>query len=174
MLVGFRCQDYLDNASPSYAGDAGLGKTPAVRRLMQEADVILAVGVRFGEILTDGYSLFEVPAMAAALIHAHASDAELDKVETAALPLHAHPDTLMPALAGLASPARRLGGADRGGARRLAGEPRHAAAARRARHGRGGAPPAGGAAAGRDPDQRRRQLRHLDQQASSPSPEASA
>ena len=101
VLVGFRCQDYLDNASPSYAGDAGLGKTPAVRRLMQEADVILAVGVRFGEILTDGYSLFEVPAMAAALIHAHASDAELNKVETAALPLHAHPDTLMPALAGL-------------------------------------------------------------------------
>ena len=31
VLVGFRDQDCLDNASPSYAGDAGLGKTPARR-----------------------------------------------------------------------------------------------------------------------------------------------
>ena len=53
--------------------------------------------------------------------------------------MHAHPDALMPALAALPPRRRgRLGGADRGGARRLAGEPRHAAAARRARHGRGG------------------------------------
>ena len=56
-------QDLLDNASPSYAGDAGLGKTPArPARCSREADVILAVGLRFGEILTDGYSLFGMPA----------------------------------------------------------------------------------------------------------------
>lgn len=112
VVVGFRCQDLLDNASPSYAGDAGLGKTATVRALLTEADVILAVGVRFGEILTDGYTLFGVPRMTATLIHAHASDAEINKVETADLPLHAHPDTLMPALA-----AHRLGGRERWAAR---------------------------------------------------------
>ena len=108
VLVGFRCQDLLDNASPSYAGDAGLGKTPAVKALMREADLILAVGVRFGEILTDGYSS-GLPRMAATLIHAHASDAELNKIDTADLPVHAHPDHLMPALAEL-----RLDGAAAG------------------------------------------------------------
>ena len=30
-------------------------------RCIREADVILAVGLRFGEILTDGYTLFDVP-----------------------------------------------------------------------------------------------------------------
>jgi acetolactate synthase-1/2/3 large subunit len=101
VLVGFRCQDLIDNASPSYAGDAGLGKTPEVKALMREADLVLAVGVRFGEILTDGYELWPVPRMAATLIHAHASDAELNRIYTADLPVHAHPDLLMPALAGL-------------------------------------------------------------------------
>jgi acetolactate synthase I/II/III large subunit len=112
VLVGFRNQDLIDNDSPSYAGDAGLGKTPAVRALMREADLILAVGLRFGEILTYGYTLFDVPRMAATLIHAHPSDAELNKVQTADLPLHAHPDRLMPALAALT-----LAGSDRWAAR---------------------------------------------------------
>jgi acetolactate synthase-1/2/3 large subunit len=101
VLTGFRCQDLLDNASPSYAGDAGLGKTAAVRQLIGEADVILAVGERFGEILTDGYTLFDIPAMAPTLIHACASDAELNRIQTADMPLLAHPDMLMPALAGV-------------------------------------------------------------------------
>nr|WP_297972386.1 thiamine pyrophosphate-dependent enzyme [uncultured Amaricoccus sp.] len=101
VLVGFRNQDLLPATSPSYAGDAGLGKTAGVRRLLAEADVILAVGIEFSEILTEGYRLFPIPEMAARLIHAHASDAELNKLETAALPVHAHPDRLMPALAGL-------------------------------------------------------------------------
>ena len=68
--------------------------------------------MRFGEILTDGYTLFDVPKMAATLIHAHASDAELNRIQTADLPVHAHPDRLMPALAGL-----RLDGAGRWAAR---------------------------------------------------------
>ena len=108
VVVGFRDQDLLTGASPSYAGDGGLAKTASVRRLIGEADVILCLGLRFGEILTEGYSLFGIPGMSATLIHAHASDAELNKIETAALPVHAHPDRLMPALAAL-----RLAGCDR-------------------------------------------------------------
>lgn len=101
VLTAFRRQDLLDNSSPSYAGDAGLGKTPAVRALMREADLILALGPRFGEILTDGFALFPVPRMPATLVHAHASDTELNRVHTADLPIVAHPDALMPLLAGI-------------------------------------------------------------------------
>ena len=142
VLAGFRCQDLLDNASPSYAGDAGLGKSPAVRALIGEADLILAIGVRFGEILTDGYTLFDVPTMAATLIHAHASDAELNRIQTADLPV-ARPSRPADAGARRAAPRRRraLGGAHRGRPCRLARRPRDAAAAGRARHGRGRPPP---------------------------------
>ena len=117
---GFRCQDLLDNASPSYAGDAGLGKSPAVRALIGEADLILAIGVRFGEILTDGYTLFDVPKMAATLIHAHASDAELNQIQTADLPVARPP---RPADAG----ARRRCGLDGAGRWAARTEAAHAA-----------------------------------------------
>jgi acetolactate synthase-1/2/3 large subunit len=110
--VGFRNQDLLDNRSPSYAGDAGLAKTPAVRRLLAEADLLLVVGLRFGEILTEGYTLFAMPKMQATLIHAHASGDELNKIETADLAVIAHPDRLIPALAELP-----LKGAERWAAR---------------------------------------------------------
>jgi len=108
VVADFRSHDLLSSDSPSYAGDGGLAKTAGVRRLLQEADVILAIGLRFSEILTDGYTLFAIPGMAATLIHAHASDAELNLLQTAALPVHAHPERLMPALAGL-----RLAGSGR-------------------------------------------------------------
>jgi acetolactate synthase-1/2/3 large subunit len=115
VVVGFRNQDLIDNRSPSYAGDAGLAKTPAVRRLIGEADLLLVVGLRFGEILTDGYTLFGIPRMRATLIHAHASAEELNTLQTADLAVIAHPDRLMPALAGL-----KLAGSERWAARTAA------------------------------------------------------
>jgi acetolactate synthase-1/2/3 large subunit len=101
VLTDFRCQDLIDNDSPVYAGDAGLGKAAHVKALLAEADVILAVGTILGEILTDGFTLFEPPRMRATLIHAHPEAAVLNKVYTADLPVQAHPDRLMPALAAM-------------------------------------------------------------------------
>lgn len=98
VLTAFRRQDLLDSDSPSYVGDAGLGKAEAVRELMDSADLVLALGLRFSENVTDGYSRFAVPKMAPVLIHAHASEGELNKIYTADLPIHAAPDHLMAAL----------------------------------------------------------------------------
>lgn len=99
VLTAFRCQDLLDNESPSFSGDAGLGKAVHVRDLIAGADVIFAVNVRFGEILTDGYTLLVPPGPGQTLIHAHADAGEINKVVMADLPVIAHPDTLMAALA---------------------------------------------------------------------------
>jgi acetolactate synthase-1/2/3 large subunit len=98
VLAGPRFQDVLDNDSPSYVGDAGLGKLPHVKALMGEADLILAINLRFGELTTDGYTILTVPDPGKVLIHAHASDDELNKIYTADLPIHACPDHLMAAL----------------------------------------------------------------------------
>ncbi|MEO1918392.1 MAG: thiamine pyrophosphate-binding protein [Paracoccaceae bacterium] len=98
VACAFRFQDILDNYSPSYIGDAGLGKTPAMQKALNEADVIFGANIRFGENTTDGFELFEVPDMAATLIHSHASDGELNKIYTADLPIHAGPNELFAAL----------------------------------------------------------------------------
>ncbi len=99
VAAAFRFQDILDNTSPSYIGDAGLGKSPAMLKALNEADVIFAANIRFGENTTDGYELFDVPDMKATLIHSHISDDELNKIYTADLPVHAGPNELFGALA---------------------------------------------------------------------------
>ncbi len=97
----FRFQDLLDNHSPSYIGDAGLGKTPALKAALEEADLIFALNIRFGENTTDGYETFPVPHIGKALLHSHASDLELGKIYQPDVPIHAGPNALCKVLAQL-------------------------------------------------------------------------
>ena len=98
VLAAFRFQDRFDNHSPVYAGEAGVGMLPHVRRLMQQADVILAVNVRFGEMTTDGYELLDVPVPKQKLIHVHGSAGELGKIYQPTLGITAGANAFVAAL----------------------------------------------------------------------------
>lgn len=98
VIAAFRYQDQFDNFSPVYAGEAGVGMPPHVRALMRDADTILAVNVRFGEMTTDAYTLLDVPLPKQRLIHVHASDREIGKIYQPALGLHAGPNAFAAAL----------------------------------------------------------------------------
>jgi acetolactate synthase-1/2/3 large subunit len=63
-----------------------------VRGLIKDADVILAVNVRFGEMTTDGYTLLDVPVPRQKLIHVHGSDREIGKIYQPTLGIHAGPN----------------------------------------------------------------------------------
>ncbi|MGQ0564631.1 MAG: thiamine pyrophosphate-binding protein [Gemmobacter sp.] len=97
-IVAFRYQDRFDNFSPCYAGEAGVGMPPHVKALIREADVILAVNVRFGEMTTDGYTLLKVPVPVQTLIHVHGSDREIGKIYQPRLGIHAGPNAFAAAL----------------------------------------------------------------------------
>jgi acetolactate synthase-1/2/3 large subunit len=71
VAASFRCQDYVDNASPAYAGHAGLAMDPALAARMREADVLLAIGGRLGEIPTAGYTLVRPGTPTQRLVHVH-------------------------------------------------------------------------------------------------------
>ncbi|MEL6998216.1 MAG: thiamine pyrophosphate-binding protein [Pseudomonadota bacterium] len=96
----FRFQDLMDNHSPNYVGDAGVGMSPHMKQMIGEADVILALGPRFGESTTDGYTLFTAPDPVQKLIHVHASDREIGKIYQPVLPIHAHPESFLTAVSG--------------------------------------------------------------------------
>jgi acetolactate synthase-1/2/3 large subunit len=98
LIAAFRYQDMFDNFSPSYAGEAGVGMPPHVKDLIRRADVILAIGTRFGENTTDGYSLLNVPEPQQTLIHVHADPDELGKVYRPHLGIVAGSNALAPAL----------------------------------------------------------------------------
>jgi acetolactate synthase-1/2/3 large subunit len=66
VACAFRFQDLLDNAHPNYVGDVGIGINPKLAARVREADVILAIGPRLGEMTTSGYSLLASPVPAPA------------------------------------------------------------------------------------------------------------
>ena len=99
VLAAFRFQDLYDNHLATYVGDAGVGMTAATKQLIRDADLILAIGVRFGEMTTDGYTLLNVPCPEQKLIHVHASDRELGKVYVPDLAVQAGPNAFVAALA---------------------------------------------------------------------------
>ncbi|WP_298437837.1 thiamine pyrophosphate-binding protein [uncultured Jannaschia sp.] len=78
--ASFRCQDYMDNGHPNYAGDVGIGINPALARRVRDADVILALGPRLGEMTTSGYTLLTPPVPRQSLIHVHADPSEPGRV----------------------------------------------------------------------------------------------
>lgn len=94
----FRYQDQFDNHAPVFCGEAGVGMVPNVRRLLAEADVILAINNRFGENSTDGYTVFDLPEPRQCLIHVHGSDLELGKVYQPELGIQAGPNAFVRAL----------------------------------------------------------------------------
>lgn len=102
---GFRFQDTFDNRHPLYAGDVGIAINPKLAQRIREADLVLAVGVRLGEMTTSGYTLLQVPRPAQKLVHIHAGAEELGRVYSADLMLQSAMCHAGKALETLAAPA---------------------------------------------------------------------
>lgn len=98
----FRFQDLLDNDHPNYIGDVGIGINPKLAARVREADVILAIGPRLGEMTTSGYSLLQSPVPAQRLIHIHADAEELGSVYQAELMINSGMPQVAAMLAALA------------------------------------------------------------------------
>ena len=98
VVAAFRYQDQFDNHSSVFVGEAGVGMPAHVRRLIREADTILAINVRFGEMTTDGYTLLSVPVPAQTLIHVHGSDREIGKIYQPTLGIQSGPNAFAAAL----------------------------------------------------------------------------
>jgi acetolactate synthase-1/2/3 large subunit len=78
--TSFRCQDYLDNRHPNYVGDVGIAPNPALAKTIDEADLVVALGPRLGEMTTSGYTLLTPPKTHQTLVHVHADANELGRV----------------------------------------------------------------------------------------------
>ncbi|HXQ40042.1 MAG TPA: thiamine pyrophosphate-binding protein [Candidatus Udaeobacter sp.] len=87
--AAFRRQDIIDNLSPSYVGDVGIGINPKLADRVTGCDVLLVVGARLGEMTTGGYTLVDIPRPHQTLIHIHAGAEELGRVYQPALAINA-------------------------------------------------------------------------------------
>ncbi len=80
VAASWRCQDHVDNHAPVYAGHAGLAMDPALSARIRDADVLVALGGRLGEIPSAGYTLLDAPVPRQRLVHVHPDPDELGAV----------------------------------------------------------------------------------------------
>ncbi len=85
----FRCQDLFDNSHQNYAGDVGIGINPKLAERVKNADLLIVVGARLGEMTTSGYTLVNIPVPKQKLVHVHPGAEELGRVYQAVLPINA-------------------------------------------------------------------------------------
>ena len=103
VTVGFRRQALYDQTLDNFAGDLGVGSDPALVAKAGEADLILAIGTRLGEPVTQGYTLFDqsdgVP-----IIHVYPDAAEIGRVYRPALGIVSDLNAFAAAVADIPAP----------------------------------------------------------------------
>ena len=109
VAVSFRRQGLYDGGLANYVGDLGVGSDPALVARAKQADLVLAIGTRLGEPVTQGYTLFE-HAGGVPIVHVHPDASEIGRVFRPALGIVADMDGFAGALGGLAPVAGERGG----------------------------------------------------------------
>ncbi len=98
VATSFRCQDYVDNRHPNYVGVIGIAPLANLRkRIAEETDLIIAVGPRFGEMTTQGYTLIDIPNPQMKLVHVHPGPEELGRVYAPDLAIASSPGAFLAA-----------------------------------------------------------------------------
>jgi acetolactate synthase-1/2/3 large subunit len=104
VACAWRFQDTFDNRHPLYAGDVGIGTNPRLVARVKDADLVIALGVRLGEMTTQGYTLLSAPRAAQKLVHIHPGAEELGRVYSADLMLQSSTAAAAKALEALTAP----------------------------------------------------------------------
>ena len=108
VAAAFRRRDVFDNTHRCYVGEIGIGISPELVEKIKAADLVIALGLRLGEINTigkvfmRGYSLFDIPVAEQRLVHIHAGVDELNNAHQAELAINSGVCEFAEALASLA------------------------------------------------------------------------
>lgn len=103
-------QDVFDNSSPLYAGHLGFGAPPDQKAMLAQADLILGIGTRLGDIATMHFTLPRAPQPEQPLVHIYPDAAPIGAVFRTDLGVVGDPAGILDALSGMdstASDARR-------------------------------------------------------------------
>ena len=93
VTVGFRRQALYDGTADNFAGDLGVGSDPGLIGKVKEADLILAIGSRLGDAVTQGYTLLDM-AGSVPIVQVHPDGGEIGRVFRPALGIVCRPEPL--------------------------------------------------------------------------------
>ena len=92
VAVVFRRQQLFDHEHPHYAGDIGIGVNPALRRAVEDTDMLVLLGTKFSDIPSQSYAL---PLAHTPVVHVHPDATELQRVHRAELAIEARPGAFL-------------------------------------------------------------------------------
>ncbi|TPK70943.1 thiamine pyrophosphate-binding protein [Mesorhizobium sp. B2-4-15] len=95
----FRRQMLFDHLHPNYAGDVGIGINPKLATAIKQADLLLLIGGRMGEMPSSDYTLLKSPYPDQTLVHVHADAGELGRVYRPTVAINASPSAFVEAFA---------------------------------------------------------------------------
>jgi acetolactate synthase I/II/III large subunit len=104
VAAAFRYQDYFDNRHRCYVGHAGIGIDPRLAAGIRNADLLIVIGARLGEMTTSAYTLIEIPNPRQLLVHVHPGGDELGTVYRPDLPINATASEFAAMLDGIKPP----------------------------------------------------------------------
>ncbi|HCL94572.1 MAG TPA: thiamine pyrophosphate-binding protein [Gammaproteobacteria bacterium] len=105
VAASWRYQDVFDHTDPHYIGDVGIGINPHLAGALMQSDLVVALGIRLGEITTQGYSRLKVPMPDQQLVHIYPGAEELGRVYYPTLAITAQAPAFALALREIAPPA---------------------------------------------------------------------
>ncbi|UOA16836.1 MULTISPECIES: thiamine pyrophosphate-binding protein [Sulfitobacter] len=111
VTTSFRRQDIVNNLSPVYAGDFGTSTAPSLYAHQRDADLLVVIGARLGEMTTKTYTTMQSPNPDTRLVHLYPDADEIGRVYSPDLGIAAAPVSVAAALDGV-----NLGRADAWGA----------------------------------------------------------
>jgi acetolactate synthase I/II/III large subunit len=101
VATSYRRLPLFDPLHASYAGDLGIGPNPKLVARFKEADLVLLVGGRLGEVPSQGYALLDIPGPHTKLVHVHPGAEELGRLYRPELAIHASPTAFAASVATL-------------------------------------------------------------------------
>ena len=104
VAASFRRASLFPNDHQCYVGEIGIGLNPKLRRRIENADLIMLIGGRMGEIPTQGYELLDIPTPRQKLVHVHADATEIGRVYHPTLGIVATPNAFAAATKELPPP----------------------------------------------------------------------
>ena len=92
VCCSMRRLDIIDNTHPCFVGEMGIAPNPNLLGRIKDADLLLVVGARLGEMTSQGYTLLSPEDAAHKLVHVHVDEAELGKVFSPAIGVACTPE----------------------------------------------------------------------------------
>src|SRR5215469_7543456 len=93
VATSYRRLPLFDPLHACYAGDLGIGPNPKLVARIKNADLLLLIGGRMGELPSQAYTLIDIPAPQMRLVHVHPGAEELGRLYRPHLAIHAAPTT---------------------------------------------------------------------------------